>query len=242
MNASSTSLDTMATVPQLRVVLIHAVPAAIAPIHQAFDRCWPEAEVHDLLDSSLSADRAAGSDVPAMTERFVALGRYAARSRSPERATAGILFTCSAFGREIEAVRRDLPIPVVKPNEAAFVEAVAIRQRVGLLVTFEPALAPLIAELHEVASLHGTSVDVAGRMVPDAMAALQRGDTEGHDALVASAAKELQGVHAIVLGQFSTARAAPRVAQATGLRVITTPDGAVRRLREELAATTSSAS
>jgi Asp/Glu/hydantoin racemase len=232
-------MDEFATFPSLRVVLIHALRASLTPIHAAFERCWPQAEVHDLLDSSLSADRAAGMDVPTMTERFLSLGRYAAQSRSRERATSGILFTCSAFGREIDAVRRDLGIPVVKPNEAAFVEAAAIQGRVGLIVTFEPALASLTAELHDVASAQGTQVDVAGCMVPDAMAALQNGDADRHDALVARAAKDLQGVRVIVLGQFSTARAAAAVAQSTGLPVITTPDSAVRRLRDQLVAATS---
>ncbi len=69
-----------------------------------------------------------------------------------------------------------------------------------------------------------------------AMAALDRGDGDAHDRAAGAAAAELRGCDVIALAQFSLARAAPAVAQATGLRVLTTPDSAVRKLRRLLAA------
>ena len=90
----------------------------------------------NLLDDSLSADLARdGALTPRMTERFLALARYAAGTGA-----AGILFTCSAFGPCIEAVARDLaPMPVLKPNEAMVEEAAAAGGTVGLLVWGEMA-------------------------------------------------------------------------------------------------------
>ena len=41
-----------------RIVLIHAVPMAFDPIKCAFDEFWPEAEIVNLFDDSLSTDRA----------------------------------------------------------------------------------------------------------------------------------------------------------------------------------------
>ena len=62
----------------------------------------------NLLDDSLSADLARdGRLKDAMTERFRALGRYAAATGAD-----AILFTCSAFGPCIEAVARaHAPMP-----------------------------------------------------------------------------------------------------------------------------------
>ena len=134
-------------------MLIHAVREAIDPVRAAFAAAMPHADVHDLLETSLSADLAAENGVlsAAMIERFRTLGRYAAATTAAGRTTDAILFTCSAFGPAIEAVQRDLAIPVLKPNEAAFRQALAQGQRIGLMVTFEPSLAPLRAELEALA-------------------------------------------------------------------------------------------
>src|SRR5271168_4039002 len=115
-----------------RVMLIHAVPEAVTPIREAFAAGWPEAEIHDLMDSSLSADLAADGGVldARMIERFRALGRYAAGAGPAGRASDAVLFTCSAFGPAIDAVRAELAIPVFKPNEAAFERALETGSRI----------------------------------------------------------------------------------------------------------------
>ncbi len=108
-----------------RVMLIHAVAEAVAPIHRAFAAELPGAKTYDLMDTSLSADHAAAGGVLSdrMVDRFRTLGRYAAAAGPDGRIADAILFTCSAFGGAIDAVRRELAIPVLKPNEAAFERA-----------------------------------------------------------------------------------------------------------------------
>ena len=71
-------------------------------------------------------------------------------------------------------------------------------------------------------------------MVEGALAALDRGDVETHDRLVGDAAGAVKDCDVIALAQFSLARSAPLVAKATGKRVLTTPDSAVRKLRKLL--------
>jgi Asp/Glu/hydantoin racemase len=220
-----------------RIILIHAVREAIDPVRAAFAAGMPSADVHDLLETALSADLAAEKGVlgAAMIERFRALGRYAAATSAAGRKTDAILFTYSAFGPAIEAVQRDLDIPVLKPNEAAFTEALGRGARIGLMVTFEPSLSPLRAELAALARAGGRPVHVEPRVVSRAMEALKAGRGEEHDALLAEAAKNLTEVDVIVLGQFSTERAATGVARASGVPVITTPAAAVSQMRRRLA-------
>ena len=116
-----------------RIVLVHAVQVAMEPVELAFKRLWPEAERVNLLDDSLSVDRGQQPDLtPAMFDRFDRLGAYAR-----DIGAHGVLFTCSAFGEAIEAVARALPIPVLKPNEAMFEEALESGRKIGLIATFE---------------------------------------------------------------------------------------------------------
>src|SRR5437763_6807276 len=113
----------------MRITLIHALKHSIVPVEASFARLWPDARLMNLLDDSLSADLARdGRLTNAMTERFLALGRYAAGT-----AADAILFTCSAFGPCIEAVARaHAPMPVLKPNEAMIEQAVAQGGRIGI--------------------------------------------------------------------------------------------------------------
>ncbi|MDF0491905.1 aspartate/glutamate racemase family protein [Bradyrhizobium yuanmingense] len=206
-----------------RIALIHALKHSIAPIEAAFAQAWPEARLMNLLDDSLSADLA--RDNNAMTERFLALGDYAAATGAD-----GILFTCSAFGPCIEAVARaHAPMPVLKPNEAMIERAVTMGRRIGLLSSFPPTLASMPPEFP-------ASVEVVPKLADGALAALDRGDRATHDQLIAEASRSLRDCDVIALAQFSIAATAPLVAEATGRPVVTTPDSAVEKLMKLLKA------
>ena len=216
-------------------MLIHALAESMAPIHDAFRADWPGAEIYDLLDSSLSADLAADGGVLStrMVERFRTLGRYAVAQTDCD----AILFTCSAFGPAIDAVKRDLSnISVLKPNEAAFERAMQTGSRIGLLVTFEPSLQSLVRELEAMAQKSGAQIKVEARMVPGAMAALRAGRASEHDGLITNAATELSKPDVLVLGQFSMARAAQVIRERVSFPVLTTPGSAVAKLRDGLGA------
>ncbi|AMA57081.1 aspartate/glutamate racemase family protein [Bradyrhizobium sp. CCGE-LA001] len=211
-----------------RIALIHALKHSIAPIEAAFAKAWPAARLMNLLDDSLSADLARdGALTDAMTERFLALGNYAAGTGAD-----GILFTCSAFGPCIEAVARaHAPVPVLKPNEAMIERAVTMGKRIGLLSTFPPTLASMPPEFP-------TTVEVVPKLAEGALAALDRGDRATHDRLIAEASRDLRDCDVIALAQFSIAAAAPLVAKVTGHPVVTTPDSAVDKLMKLLNAKT----
>jgi len=218
----------------VRVALIHALAHSVAPINAEFARAWPECERMNLLDDSLSADlarSATGLDAR-MTGRFLALAGYAL-----DAGADGILFTCSAFGPCIDAVAARWPgVPVLKPNEAMIEEAVRLARaapgggRIGLVATFAPTLASMPAEFP-------AGVVVVPVLAEGALAALDRGDAATHDRLAADAARRAvaQGCDVVALAQFSLARAAPAVAAAVAVPVVTTPASALRALRARLA-------
>jgi aspartate/glutamate racemase len=215
-----------------RIVLIHAVAVAMPPIEAAFQSLWPDAERTNLLEDALSPDRARdGRLTLAMTERFLTLGRYAATIGAE-----GILFTCSAFGEAIEAVAREQPVPVLKPNEAMFEAALAGGDHLGMLATFEPSVASMTRELEDLARERGKDVTLEVACVEDAMAALRAGDGEAHDRLLAEAAPRLARCDAVMLAHFSTARAEAAVTSRLSCPVLTAPGSAVRKLKRALRA------
>lgn len=217
-----------------RIALIHALEESVLPARTAFEDGWRDCDRFDLMDTSLATDLAAGGGVldEAMTARFLALARYAAATPGNGARTDALLFTCSAFGDAIDQVKRDLPIPVLRPNEAAFDLALDLGQRIGLLVTFAPSAASLSKELVAMADRRGCDIAITTALADGALAALKAGDAARHDELAAAtAARDLAGCDVVVLGQFSLARAAASVGVATGRPVITTPAAAVTALR-----------
>jgi len=216
-----------------RIALIHATPLAIEPVVAAFRRLWPEAEAYSLLEDSLAPDLArAGRLDASMVERFRRLAAYAT-----DCGADAILFTCSAFGPAIERAAEDqAPRPVLKPNEAMFAEALKLGNRIGMVATFAPSVPSMQAEFAAMAAAAGSRATLETVCTPEAMPALRDGDAATHDRLVVEAAAGLANCDAVLLAQFSMARARAAVAATLGKPVLTSPDSAVMLLRSRLVA------
>ncbi|MDF2811187.1 MAG: Asp/Glu/hydantoin racemase protein [Microvirga sp.] len=210
-----------------RIALIHATPVAIEPISRVLAADWPEAEPVNILDDSLSTDRAkVGKISPELTDRIITLGRYAHGLGAD-----GILFTCSAFGPAIEEAARIISVPTLKPNEAMFEAAIGQGQNIAMIGTFPPAQASMEAEFAEEAARLNSKACLTSFLVESAMVALRSGDAQTHHQLVAEKARELSNYDAIVLAQFSTAPAAPLVRNKVSIPVLSSPEAAVVKLR-----------
>lgn len=222
----------MAEGKRTRIALIHALTESVLPAHQAFRALWPEAYCFDLLDTSLSGDLAAGERLEdGIADRIRKLAEYAAASQGEAGETQALLFTCSAFGPAIDAVKDHVSIPVLRPNEAAFEQALALGNRIGLAVTFGPSFSSLRDELLSMASQRGQRIEVVPVLVEGALAALKAGNGDEHDRLAAEACRRLPPVDTLVLGQFSLARAADAVRDCIAAPVLTTPSSAVTALK-----------
>ena len=207
-----------------RIALIHATPVAMQPVVEAFRCHWPDVDTFSVLDDALSIDLArSGTLNEALKQRYATgIG------------VDGILYTCSAFGEAIEAVARTAQMPVLKPNEAMFEEALQRGTRIGLLATFEPSIPSLEQEFVEMARAQAKDVTLESVCVPAAMTALTAGDAEQHDRLIAEAAARLAHCDIVMLAQFSMARARSAVQRVLGNKVLTSPDSAVAKLKAVL--------
>ncbi|SMF25465.1 hypothetical protein SAMN02982989_3295 [Xaviernesmea oryzae] len=212
-----------------RIVLLHATPVAMEPIKSSMSRLWPDAEAVNLLDDGLTIDRS--QEGPAiserLTERFVDLGRYAYRMGAN-----GILITCSAFGPAIDRMAAELPIPVLKPNEAMFRMALQAGKKIGMLATFGPAVPTMEDEFGEFAAEVGVDATLQTIVVADAIDILRRGDGDTHNRLVAARASEFAEHDALMLAHFSTSRASDAVRAVVGIPVLSAPDAAVERMKK----------
>jgi Asp/Glu/hydantoin racemase len=213
-----------------RIALIHATPVAMPPVTDAFRRGWPEVDTMNLLDDALSTDLArSGTLDAALMQRIATLAEYAI-----DIGVDGILYTCSAFGTAIEAVAHTVHIPVLKPNEAMFEEALHTGSTVGLLATFQPSIPSMEQEFVAMARALGKHTKLEAAWVPGAMEALASGDADQHDRLIAATAPRLAHCDVVMLAQFSMARALSTVRMATGDKVLTSPDSAVAKLKSLL--------
>lgn len=210
-----------------RIVLLHATPVAMQPVHAAFGANWPEAEIVNLLDDGLTIDRAREAELSqAMIDRFVRLGMY-----GKDIGADGILVTCSAFGPAIDALSVSAGVPVLKPNEAMFQAAIARGNNIGMLATFGPSVKTMTDEFDAYVREAGSNASLRTIIVDDAIDLLRKGDVESHNRLVAARAPELSDCDAIMLAHFSTSRAAESVRQKTDIPVLTAPDAAVVQMK-----------
>lgn len=206
----------------IRIALVHAMQESIAPIHAALAREFPQAWPFDLLDGGLAPDRASGGVEidEELDRRFLALAEYAVTARA-----RAILFTCSAFGRQIDLVKAAYPDLVIrKPNEA-MIAAASGYGRIGLIASFAPTLRSMASEFPHPERLR--PILAAG-----ALEALQAGEGHAHDqSVLQAAAAYADQIDCFALAQFSIARAASPLEAAFGKPVLTTPGLAARELR-----------
>ena len=208
-----------------RITLVHATPLAVEPVLESFERLWPEAVAHSVLDDGLTAALETAPET--LNPRFEALACYAQLAGAD-----AVLFTCSAFGAAIDAARHAVALPMLKPNEAMFDDALQAGSRVALVATFEPSIASMAQEFSAAAHAAGRQAELMTVYVPGAFAALEAGRGEEHDRLIAQAVAALPPHDAVMLAQFSMARAAAAAAGSTKAPVYTSPASAVCRLRQ----------
>ena len=148
---------------------------------------------------------------------------------NPEQAAEGTIR--KTFAESIEATRRDSAIPILKPNEAMFEEALELGGRIGMLVTFESAIPSMTAEFNQMAASHSNKSKLITHFVPGALAALNAGEAEQHHHLLANAAQILPNYDVLMLAQFSMSGAKYQVEKVVNARVLTSPSSAIAKLK-----------
>jgi Asp/Glu/hydantoin racemase len=211
-----------------RIFALHAYRFSMAPIEEAFRRLWPEAESVRLLDESLYADAGADGTLPANIHvRLAGLFRHCETSGA-----RGIVFTGSTFGPAVDAAKAETTVPVLKADEAMAEAAIARGGSIMILTTAKRALPVVRGNLEAAAKAGGRRPEIGEGWVEGAKAANDAGRGEEHDRLIATAIAEAAGRYDVVmLGQMSMAPARALLAPELALRVVTSPDASVLKMR-----------
>ena len=161
-----------------------------------------------------------------MEKRFSDLGNYAESIGAD-----GILFTCSAFGPAIDKVAYNLTIPVLKPNEAMFEQALNTGHKIGMLATFEQSIASMSKEFCEIRKSLSATGSLDTKLVEGAMEFLRQGNQTKHNELIAKTAATFKHYDVLMLAQFSMVSAKSAVFRELNVPVLTAPEAAVKKLR-----------
>lgn len=208
--------------------LIHALEESEEPIINSFTKIWPNVVLRQYADFKLSIDRARGMDESIIRQRIMDLGK-----RAIEDGVDSILYTCSAFGGAINAAKEQFNLPVLRPNESAFNEAIMLGKTAHIFVTFAPSLELLVNEFKTMSK--GSGLDVNGYLIKGALDDLKNHKVDAHNLKILEAVSNIHKSDTVILGQFSMARASDIITKEfPAQNVINTPDSSVHNLRRIL--------
>ncbi len=207
------------------VLLIHASPAALAPVNEHYRKHAPQLELTNLLDDGLLRvfSRQDESQTHAALLRLLRLGQTSYGVRAA-------MLTCSAVPLPLlDRLTIDAAMPVLKIDvpmaRKAAALAAAATQKIGVVYTFAATLSPTTDLLHAAAP----GAALLPVFVADAHELLLAGQTADFDALVRAAILGLaaQKPDVIVLAQVSLARVLP---VETGIPILQALDSSLNAL------------
>lgn len=147
-----------------------------------------------------------------------------------------IMVTCSSIGSAVETAASLTKVPVLRVDQPMADQAVRLGSRIGVVATLSTTLEPTSDLVRRRAIVAGKEIELTARLCEGAFDALMKGKPEIHDAMVASALKELsQQVDVIVLAQASMARVVGQLsAEDKKVPILASPEIAMDYLKTQL--------
>jgi aspartate/glutamate racemase len=151
-----------------------------------------------------------------------------------------ILNACSSVGETVDAARPEVPVPILKIDEAMAAEAVRAGRRIAVLATVASTLGPTGRLLRAQAKALGREIEIDEALCDGAFDLLLAGKIDEHDRRVLEAVKKAAADHdVLVFAQASMSRLVPAVTHQISVPLFASPELAMARLRqmfEEIAA------
>lgn len=217
-----------------KVAVLHTSFVFIQQERSVFDlleELLPDVELTNIVDDSLLRQVIKqGYIAPDVVQRVC---HYALAAQA--WGADAIFNTCSSLGPSMDVARQLISIPLVKIDEAMAEKAAREGQHIAVMATVPSTLRPTIDLIQAKADGLATQPVLEPSLCAGAFDLLSRGEKAQHDAMVVAQAKDVaRWADTIVLAQCSMARLAPRLAEETGLPVLSSPRLGVERLKHVL--------
>lgn len=147
-----------------------------------------------------------------------------------------ILSACSSVGEIVEDARADVPVPILRIDEAMAEKAVRLGRRIGIFATAASTFGPTTRLLHAKAKAAGRTIETGDRYCADGFKLLLAGRVAEHDRLLTDMVlKQAEEFDVVVFAQASMSRLAPAIAPQLDRPLLTSPELAMERLAAMLA-------
>ena len=190
--------------------IIHAVNLTIRAMQPFLERYIPDIEVVHVCDDTIQRDniRAGVGVIP--KRNYFKFAQYAHNLQ--EAGADMILLACSTFNYAAELARPMIDIPIMQIDRPMMELAVCQGRRVGLLATLSTTVPSSERLLRIVAAEQKKEVDVTTVLREEAFRAIQKGDSETHNAILLEEIEKLSGkVDSIVMAQLSMSALEPQL-------------------------------
>ena len=193
-----------------KLFLLHTSATLVPVFAELCKTKLPNVSISNMVDDSLIQDVIAHGCLRPQTAK-----RVTQLVASAEQAGADyILVTCSSIGKAVETSATLSSVPVLRVDRPMAEQAVGLGSRVGVIATLPTTLAPTSDLVKRCADQANKQIEITSRLCDGAFEALMGGDAAKHDALVASALRELMSqVDVILLAQASMARVVSTLAE-----------------------------
>jgi aspartate/glutamate racemase len=214
--------------------IIHAVNLTIRAMQPFLERYIPDIEVVHVCDDTIQRDniRAGVGVIP--KRNYFKFAQYAHNLQ--EAGADMILLACSTFNYAAELARPMIDIPIMQIDRPMMELAVCQGRRVGLLATLSTTVPSSERLLRIVAAEQKKEVEVTTVLREEAFRAIQKGDSETHNAILLEEIEKLScKVDSIVMAQLSMSALAPHLT-ATSVPVYDSGTTGFGRIRQMMAA------
>jgi glutamate racemase len=211
------------------VGMIHSTRLVIESIRKAMALQCPGIDFFHVMDEGILRKLAAsGKITPEITQWLAEM------VLSAQRAGADMaVVSCSSLSPCVNAVQKQVDIPVIKIDAPMMEHAVMNAERIGLIMTNPTTEAPSKILFREVSDRLGRDATLIPRLCPHAFAKLNRGDVPGHDLEVIKTVGDLLAeVDVVMLAQISIARIKDHLDDSIKSRVFSSLDFIAPEIRK----------